>query len=315
MEKFEITLAYTDGHIQTDVATKVTAIRNRLADYVYNVTEENKSKAKTDAAKLRKVATASKAERSRIKNQILEDWKEPESLLMALEKDLEATAKNLADGVKAFDDIEKNQKKKQIEEVWINISSAEYPLDIVWSEKFLNKTYKLEDVFKDIKGKYERLQTGWQTLEKMIGDNSEHHFMIYEMYHKTGDMPACIVRLEELQRASKKAQEPENTVIEVQYPEEKEIVPDAVSERENGNHEKRDADEIVCRMFFCKGTPEQFKALSDFMKKTGMEVGSMVKGNQSLNRLYKRSYGEVKNGANRKESKTIIMSDAGWIKK
>ena len=115
--------------------------------------EENIALAKKDRATLNKLSKAFADERKRIKNQLLEPFNDFESKCKELEAIVDEASKNIDVQVKAFEEKEEGAKLQEIVEYFVTVVGEYSELldfDIIFNDRWLNKTYGIEKVKQDI---------------------------------------------------------------------------------------------------------------------------------------------------------------------
>ena len=115
--------------------------------------EENIALAKKDRATLNKLSKAFADERKRIKNQLLEPFNDFESKCKELEAIVEEASKNIDVQVKAFEEKEEGAKLQEIVAYFVTVVGEYSELldfDIIFNDRWLNKTYGIEKVKQDI---------------------------------------------------------------------------------------------------------------------------------------------------------------------
>lgn len=115
--------------------------------------EENIALAKKDRATLNKLSKAFADERKRIKNQLLEPFNDFESKCKELEAIVDEASKNIDVQVKAFEEKEEGVKLQEIVGYFVTVVGEYSELldfDIIFNDRWLNKTYGIEKVKQDI---------------------------------------------------------------------------------------------------------------------------------------------------------------------
>lgn len=115
--------------------------------------EENIALAKKDRATLNKLSKAFADERKRIKNQLLEPFNDFESKCKELEAIVDEASKNIDVQVKAFEEKEEGAKLQEIVAYFVTVVGEYSELldfDIIFNDRWLNKTYGIEKVKQDI---------------------------------------------------------------------------------------------------------------------------------------------------------------------
>lgn len=152
-------------------------LQEKLNDYKgYLVTNENLTQAKSDRALLNKVKKAINDERIKVKNEVLKLYNETfEPQCKELTSLVDDVVTSIDNQIKAQEEIAKTEKKlgiRQICKALVEkvdfIPDAERFLDTVWNEKWLNKTYSLEDISKDLEQSINQVKNDLSVIEMTI---------------------------------------------------------------------------------------------------------------------------------------------------
>ena len=152
-------------------------LQEKLNDYKgYLVTNENLTQAKSDRALLNKVKKAINDERIKVKNEVLKLYNETfEPQCKELTSLVDDVVTSIDNQIKAQEEIAKTEKKLGIREICKAlvekvdfIPDAEHFLDTVWNEKWLNKTYSLEDIRKDLEQSINQVKNDLSVIEMTI---------------------------------------------------------------------------------------------------------------------------------------------------
>jgi soluble cytochrome b562 len=170
--------------------------------------EHEIKEAKVDRATLNKFKEAIEEKRKAIKKRCLEPYerfeKEVKEVLGYIEKPIEA----IDEQIKGYEEGKKEEKKKQIEEHYNEVSSAELtkilPLSKIFNAKWLNSTYKIGDIKNEISEGIEKFMKG---LEVISGLKTEYEGQIKDKYIKTLDLTAALAEKERLEEQKKKFEE------------------------------------------------------------------------------------------------------------
>lgn len=174
----------------------------RLAKYeglVY--TEENIRDAKTDRASLNKFKDAIEAKRKEVKKQCLAPYEAFEKKIKELTALIDAPVLAIDGQVKAFEQAQKDEKKAQIQAYYdehIGRLAALLPFERIFSDKWLNSTAKIKDIFASIDESISKTTSDLQTID---GLKSEFGLQIKDAYLKTLDLSAALREKERLESA------------------------------------------------------------------------------------------------------------------
>lgn len=136
-------------------------------------TEENIKEAKTDRALLNKVSAAINDEKKRIKNLLLEPYAEFETKCKELMAMVDEVSSDIDEQVKNFEKMQSDEKMQQILNYWIE-NAGEYQelidVDLIFNERWLNKTYSMNKIETDIKHILEKTKMDLATIDSTITD-------------------------------------------------------------------------------------------------------------------------------------------------
>lgn len=238
------------------------------------VEEDGIASAKTDCAKLRKIAKSASDYRISIKKEheakiskTMEQLKEITDIFNGAAADIDAQ-------VKEFDEKRKEEKCSAIGKIYTdNIQDMEQflPLQKIWNEKWLNKGYSLESIKKEIKTLAESTQDSIKTIQ-LLGTKYESqmisaylvNFQMTDALKKKSELEQIDAEMErrrtEMERrrkAQEEEQQNEEQVREQEEPQKQEEVPQ---------------EEPRYRLSFeVFGNHEQLTALVDYLRASGME--------------------------------------------
>jgi len=257
-------------------------------DYYNNlvVTEGSIKAAKTDKANLNKLRTAIEDQRKSIKKQYLE----PYSLLEAQCKEvvalIDAPIQAIDKQIKAFDEIEKQNKYKELEQAFAELNAPEWvQISDTLNPKWENKTAKLDALKAEMADNLKKLTDDFDKLAEMYGDR-EYYLPIVNRFKTTKDFSQTAVyavqleseykkeqerkaREEELRQQMLKAAESVQNAPEQSEPEQSVITPP--TEQTTVSIESEQHEPILIGRFEVECTKSQLIALRDFMKAQGIK--------------------------------------------
>lgn len=211
---FELNAEIVAGTLTTNAKELKAAIESELQNYSVEKYIDNPDAAKTDKATLNKICDAVAEKRK----EITKAWNKPLDDFLSEMKSLESaitTASNkINDIVKAAKQQEENQKRSLIENYWKTLDFQIVPLDKIFNPKWLNKTYKMEQIMLDCESITEKIQTELTTLKSMQDEDSETLMNFYldtldlnATLQKGNQLKANRERLKAIQEAEKKETE------------------------------------------------------------------------------------------------------------
>ena len=169
------------------------AVRQKIASYENVVyTEDNLKQAKADRAELNKLTKAIEERRKMVKKIINEPYDIFESELKEILALIQKPVKIIDKQVKAFEDQQKEEKKKSIQAAYdevIGDLAEVLPFDRVFDNRYLNQTYKLVAAQADVKAKVEKVRTDLETID---GLESKYKLNAKDVYIKTLDLSKAL---------------------------------------------------------------------------------------------------------------------------
>lgn len=170
-------------------------------------TEEQLPEAKSDRAALNKLAEALESERKRVKKIYLEPYNAFESKIKEILVLVKAPADSIDSQIKEFERQKKDEKREQIKELFIKAfddSALKATLESVWNEKWLNVTYSIAAVEKDLDGYKDKIEGD---LKALSGIGGEYRAFVLAEYWRTLDLAAALkenARLERIAQESRR---------------------------------------------------------------------------------------------------------------
>ena len=233
------------------------------------VEEDGIASAKTDCAKLRKIAKSASDYRISIKKEheakiskTMEQLKEITDIFNGAAEDIDAQ-------VKEFDEKRKEEKRSAIGKIYTdNIQDMEQflPLQMVWNEKWLNKGYALDAITKEIKAQVAAVEDGIKTIQ-LLGTKYESQMIsaFLEAYNmndalkKKSELEQIDAEMERRRKAQEEAEQrkAEEEVGEQEEPQKLEEVP-----------QEEQRYRLAFEVF---GNHEQLTALVNYLRGSGLD--------------------------------------------
>lgn len=235
------------------------------------VEEDGIASAKTDCAKLRKIAKSASDYRISIKKEheakiakTMEQLKEITDIFNGAAADIDAQ-------VKEFDEKRKEEKRSAIGKIYAdNIQDMEQflPLQKIWNDKWMNKGYGLDAITKEIKTLVESTQDNIKTIQ-MLGTKYESQMIsaylanlqMSDAIKKKTELEQIEAEMERRRKAQEEAEQKskeEETNREQEEPVQQEEVPKT--------------EEPTFRLAFeVFGNREQLNALVSYLRQSGVE--------------------------------------------
>ena len=212
--EFNLEVRAQDGKVYTNAKQLLPAIREGLKAYEYVVDENNYKQAKSDRASLNKLIKVVSDKRKQVENDVFAQWKQDKKDIMSIEKEIQAKADALGAGVNEIDNAEKEEKKKQIRELWSTMTNDKYPFEKVFDEKYLLKSAKAADIEESLKSKFYKAEEQLSFLEAFLPEDSLQAEQVIQLFCKTLDLGMATDRINEIKEAQKRLQEKVNAQIE-----------------------------------------------------------------------------------------------------
>lgn len=157
------------------------ALKNELAERleVYQglvVTEDGVTEAKADLAKLRALATALDDRRKGVKKELLAPYLPFESEVKELLRLIDGPVAEINKQLTEFEDQRKEKKRAEIKALYEKIVSsmaAILPLDKIWNDRWLNKTFAINEISAEIAGRVERVKSDLEVIGTIEGEYQE----------------------------------------------------------------------------------------------------------------------------------------------
>lgn len=156
--------------------------------------EENIKQAKTDRASLNKLSKAIGDERKRIKNLLLDPFTDFETKCKKLESIIDEAVSNVDMQIKAFEEKEDNAKLQEIVAYFITVVGEYSELldfDVIFNDRWLNKTYGMDKVKQDIDHVIAKTKTDIECIDGQIED-TEIRKQVKDFYFKNVANPSVL---------------------------------------------------------------------------------------------------------------------------
>ncbi len=252
----------------------------KYSNLVY--TDDNIKEAKDDRAVLNALKKSLNDEKIKIKKEFEVPYKDFENKIKELIELVDKPASEIDKQVKAYEEKEKAKKRETINTIYSeNIGSyAELiPLEKLYDSRWENKTYKETDITKEIQDVVKKADNEIKIIEDL---KSEFEFQIKDTYFSTLDLGQALVekqRLEKQKELQEQLAKPKQ--VEVAVDKVENVVNDdavdamryAVETATSVEESKKEEQEMCSVVFRVNCTPEQLKALGEFMRTNGIEYG------------------------------------------
>lgn len=212
--EFNLEVSAKDGKVYTNASDLLPEIQNGLKHYDYVVDENNYKQAKTDRTALNNLVKIVSDKRKQVENDVFAQWLQDKKDIMAVEKTIKAASDKLGDGINDVDNAEKELKRNQIKELWSNMTNDKYPFDLVFEERYLNKTVKNKEIEESLNNKFLKAEEQLSFIQASLPDDELQAEQVIQLFCKTLDLSKATERINEIKEAKAKLQEKVNAQIE-----------------------------------------------------------------------------------------------------
>lgn len=279
--EFNLEVSAKDGKVYTNASDLLPEIQNGLKHYDYVVDENNYKQAKSDRTVLNNLVKIVSDKRKQVENDVFAQWLQDKKDIMQVEKTIKAASDKLGAGIDEVDNAEKELKKNQIKELWTNMTDDEYPFDLVFEERYLNKTVKNKEIEESLNNKFLKAEEQLSFIQASLPDDELQAEQVIQLFCKTLDLSKAMERINEIKAAKVKLQEKVNAQIEQSK--------QAQMERVNVVPVQTQVDEVPSQtkpnrycVFKMEGPMEELQAynplLNQFIKEHNVKVTILEKG-------------------------------------
>lgn len=207
----ELILANADVNLPQSIAN-LQQLKEELIPRLkkYNelvVTEDSIKAAKEDKAALNKLKAAIEDQRKSIKKMYLEPYNALEAQCKEVVALIDAPIKAIDGQIKAFDEIEKQNKYKELEQAFADLNAPEWvKITDILNPKWGNKTEKLDSLKSEMADKFKKITEDIAKLLEMYGDKT-YYASILNRYKTTKDFSQTAVYAVQLENEYKREQE------------------------------------------------------------------------------------------------------------
>lgn len=212
--EFNLEVRAQNGKVYTNASELLPDIQEGLKHYNYVVDEGNYKKAKTDRAALNNLVKLVSDKRKQVENDVFAQWLQDKKDIMAVEKTIKAASDKLGAGINEVDNAEKELKRNQIKELWTNMTNDKYPFDLVFEERYLNKSVKPKEIEESLNNKFLKAEEQLSFIEASLPDDELQAEQVIQLFCKTLDLSKATERINEIKEAKAKLQEKVNAQIE-----------------------------------------------------------------------------------------------------
>lgn len=281
--EFNLEVSAKDGKVYTNASDLLPEIQNGLKHYDYVVDENNYKQAKSDRTALNNLVKIVSDKRKQVENDVFAQWLQDKKDIMQVEKTIKAASDKLGAGIDEVDNAEKELKRNQIKELWTNMTNDKYPFELVFEERYLNKTVKNKEIEESLNNKFLKAEEQLSFIEASLPDNELQAEQVIQLFCKTLDLSKATERINEIKEAKAKLQEKVNTQIEQSKQAQMERVNAVPSQAQSEAHESQNQTQArrYC-VFRVEGPMEELQAynplLNQFIKEHNVKVTILEKG-------------------------------------
>ena len=212
--EFNLEVSAKDGKVYTNASDLLPEIQNGLKHYDYVVDENNYKQAKSDRTALNNLVKIVSDKRKQVENEAFSQWLQDKKDIMQVEKTIKAASDKLGVGINEVDNAEKELKRNQIKELWSNMTNDKYPFDLVFEERYLNKTVKNKEIEESLSNKFMKAEEQLSFIQASLPDDELQAEQVIQLFCKTLDLSKATERINEIKEAKAKLQEKVNAQIE-----------------------------------------------------------------------------------------------------
>lgn len=281
--EFNLEVRAQNGKVYTNASDLLPEIKEGLKHYNYVVDEGNYKKAKTDRAALNNLVKLVSDKRKQVENDVFAQWIQDKKDIMAVEKTIKAASDKLGDGINEVDNAEKELKRSQIKELWTNMTNDKYPFDLVFEERYLNKSVKPKEIEESLNNKFLKAEEQLSFIEASLPEDELQAEQVIQLFCKTLDLSKATERINEIKEAKAKLQERVNAQIEQskQAQMERTNVAPVQSQLEAHESPSQTQTRRYC-VFRIEGSMEELQAcnpiLNQLIKEHGVKINVLEKG-------------------------------------
>ena len=280
--EFNLEVRAQNGKVYTNASDLLPAIQEGLKAYDYVVDENNYKQAKTDRASLNNLMKVVSDKRKQVENDVFAQWLQDKKDIMAVEKTIKAASDKLGNGINDIDNAEKELKKNQIKELWLNMTNNKYPFELVFEERYLNKSVKPKEIEESLNNKFLKAEEQLSFIEASLPDDELQAEQVIQLFCKTLDLSKATERINEIKEAKAKLQEKVNAQIE-QSKQAQAMNQTTIPQSQLEAHESQSQSQVrrYCAFRF-EGSMEELQAfnpiLNQFIKEHDVKVNILEKG-------------------------------------
>ena len=281
--EFNLEVSAKDGKVYTNASDLLPEIQNGLKHYDYIVDENNYKQAKSDRTVLNNLVKIVSDKRKQVENDVFAQWLQDKKDIMQVEKTIKEASDKLGDGINDIDNAEKELKRNQIKELWESMTNNKYPFDLVFEDRYLNKSVKPKEIEESLNNKFLKAEEQLSFIEASLPEDELQAEQVIQLFCKTLDLSKATERINEIKEAKAKLQEKVNAQIEqskqAQMERENAVPTQAPFETHQAQNQTEPRRYCVFRV---EGSMEELQAfnpiLNQFIKEHDVKVNILEKG-------------------------------------
>lgn len=196
--EFNLEVRAQNGKVYTNASELLPDIQEGLKHYNYVVDEGNYKKAKTDRAALNNLVKLVSDKRKQVENDVFAQWLQDKKDIMQVEKTIKTASDKLGAGINDIDNAEKELKRNQIKELWTNMTNNKYPFDLVFEDRYLNKSVKNKEIEESLNNKFLKAEEQLSFIEASLPEDELQAEQVIQLFCKTLDLSKATERINEI---------------------------------------------------------------------------------------------------------------------
>ena len=190
-------------------------LSKNLAKYNNLIVEEDGIKeAKADRAALNKLKETIENKRKEVKKQFLKPYENFETSVKEIVGMIQEPIQAIDEQIKVFEELKREKKRQTIKRYYLEII-GEFkeliPIEKVWNSKWLNATYRLDDIEKELKEVVLDVENSLQSIEEL---NTEFKEQVKDKFFQTLSIQKALQENTRLKEQARKQKELEQKQAE-----------------------------------------------------------------------------------------------------
>ena len=238
-------------------------------------TEDQIQEAKKDRAALNKLKTALNDERLRREREYMKPFQVFKDQVNEIREIIDKPIKIIDEQLEGYEEDRKRKKREEIGAYWAQETTHPdwITLPLIFQDKWLNASYSMTQIKKDIDSKVGQINYDMETLEML----PEYSFEAVEIYKTTLDMNKAIAegqRLADIQKRKEEAEKAEKELMAKVEEEEAEAIMADMEAESSPAPEQKEEKKMMVR-FEVELTVDQAKELRTFFQERGIRFWAM----------------------------------------